>query len=300
MKASSPTVPPPTNGFNRRSFLHSLGLGTGAAMLPGLLTGGATPAHADVTSDIAILNFALNFEYLEAEYYTRGTTGMGLDDFKIPVDGKGTPGAVTIKSNPLVPFTDSNILGYANEIAEDERLHVQFVRNTIISLGGTPVARPSSDYLNSFNLLAVNAGIASSFDPFASQENFLLGGFVFSDVTLTALVGAAGLITLPVVKAGSSGILGVEGYHDGVLRYNLFKLGSYTQGVVQKISELRDTLDGKRDLDQGVVNADGTPNIVPADANSVAFGRSMRKVLNIAYGARGASSGLFFPAGANS
>ena len=272
-------------------------------MLPALLTTGASTASADVTSDIAILNFALNFEYLEAEYYTRGTTGLGIADFGIPTDGVGTPGTVTVKPNPAVPFTNSTIQGYALEIAEDERLHVNFVRNTIIELGGTPIAFPSVDYLNSFNLLAVNAGIVpagGTFDPFLNQANFLLGGFTFSDVTVTALKGAAGKITTPLVKSGAAGILGVEGYHDSILRYNLYRLGNYTQQVSTAISNLRDMLDSNVDKDQPVINPDGTANIVPTDANSIVFGRTMRQVLNIAYGAKNATSGLFFPNGANS
>lgn len=284
------------NNLNRRSFLKTFGAVTGAA----IVAAGVKNAHADVTSDIAILNFSLNLEYLEAEYYTRGTSGVGLEAYEIGVDGKGNPGTVTAKDNPLVNFTDDNIRAYANEIAQDERLHVHFVRNTIVALGGTPVARPAIDYTNAFNAVAVNAGIANSFDPFADQANFLLGGFTFSDTSVTALRGAAGLLTTPLVKSGAAGLLGVEGYHAGILRYNLYKLGVYTQTIAGKISDLRDSLDGHSERDQGVVNADGTSNIVSADANSIAFGRNPRKVLNIVYGKPGASAGGFFPNGVNS
>ena len=36
-----------------------------------------------------------------------------------------------------------------------------------------------------------------------------------------------------------------------------------------------------------------------SDANGIVFGRTPRQILNIAYGAAGASSGGFFPNGVN-
>ena len=46
-------------------------------------------ARAQDTKDIKdedIFQFALNLEYMEAEYYLRGTTGKGIDDFDVGSD----------------------------------------------------------------------------------------------------------------------------------------------------------------------------------------------------------------------
>jgi hypothetical protein len=53
----------------------------------------ASTAVENGPSDSSILNFALNLEYLEAEFYLRGATGRGLPDDM--VGGTGTPGRVS-------------------------------------------------------------------------------------------------------------------------------------------------------------------------------------------------------------
>ena len=282
--------PEKPEGLDRRSLMGRLGLGAAGAAAVGALasagvTGSATPASAQGVTDADILNFALNLEYLEAEYYNRGVRGYGLTAAEI-----GTPGSVTGGSK--VPFQTAAIQQYATEIATDELDHVLFLRS---ALGAAAVPEPTLDLVNSFNTLAMAAGLGSSFDPFASEDNFLLGAYVFEDVGVTAYHGAAPLVQNKQILVYASGILGTEAYHASLIRTVLFQLGFATQ--TQQISALRAALSQAAD-DYGVIQ-NGTSSIILTDSNSQIFSRTPRQVLNIVYGAVNATSGLFFPQGLN-
>ncbi|MBW0105689.1 ferritin-like domain-containing protein [Pseudonocardia sp. KRD291] len=288
------------NPLDRRRFLRAAGMtGVGVAGL-GVLGAGAGTAFAsdeeaaEGPSDAAVLNFALNLEYLEAEFYLRALTGEGLKDNQ--VDGAGTLGEVT--GGYKVKFETDLGKQYAAEIAADENAHVDFLRK---ALGDAKVARPAIDLQDAFTAAATAAGVikqGETFDPFADETSFLLGAFIFEDVGVTAYKGASPLIANKTFLEAAAGILAVEAYHAGLVRTLLLAGGAAE--TVGKISDARDSLDGPDDLDQGIVDSDGNANIVPADPNAIAFSRTPGQVLNIAYlNPAKVTKGGFFPAGVN-
>jgi hypothetical protein len=76
------------------------------------------------TTDADVLNFALNLEYLEAEFYLRAAYGRGLS--ANDVGGRGSLGGVN--GGRRVNFASAAVREYAEEIANDELAHVRFLR----------------------------------------------------------------------------------------------------------------------------------------------------------------------------
>ncbi|MES2755709.1 MAG: ferritin-like domain-containing protein [Pseudomonadota bacterium] len=293
---------------DRRDFFKMAG--TALALGGGLFLTGITDAEAQTApTDFDVLNFALNLEYLEAEFYLYAATGAGLPA-SLRTGAVGTQGAVT--PGRQVTFTDPIVAAYAREIAADEQAHVAFLRSVI-----TPsllVAEPAIDVgfgaSNAFNVVAQAAGISPGvvFDPYASDENFLLAAFIFEDVGVTAYKGASPLITNKTFLEAAAGILAVEAYHAAIVRTTLYGKGVAMPNLrtqADGISNLRDTVDNAADVDQGISPSGVAPtsdisNIVPLDADGLAYSRSVGDVLNIAYATAGqATSGGFFPAGVN-
>ncbi len=285
------------HGIDRRGLLGQVGAGTiGAAALAAVSAGGlvtgSRPAQAQSITDPDIFNFALNLEYLEAEFYLRAIRGTGLDDADTP--GTGTLGAVT--GGTQVPFRSSYVQQYAAKIATDEQAHVRFIRAV---LGSAAVARPAIDLQASFTTLAVAAGLITpgqTFNPFADEVSFLLGSFVFEDVGVTAYGGAASLIKNPDLLSYAASVLAVEAYHSGAIRTILANLGG--SAAVNRIAALRGRLDGVN-YEKPLTIPGNNYNFAPTDDQAQTFRRTPRQVLNIVYGAQNATSGLFFPAGMN-
>ncbi|MFA6124664.1 MAG: ferritin-like domain-containing protein [Sphingomonas sp.] len=312
----------------RRDFLRSASVATlaigGSALLTacsgGTSAGTATPTPTDSTTptpspsstdtlrDQDTFNFLLNLAYLEAQFYSFAVTGAGLPSVLIAKgDGNQTvQGAVT--GGRQVTFTDPLVAQYAREIAADKVAHVAFLRS---ALGAATVAQPAINIDGSasgaFSALAQAAAVVAggaAFDPYASDENFLLAAFLLEDVVVTAYKGAQSTIATALLIDAAAGILATKSYHAGLIRTVLYAKGSVSTPSLltnaDLISNARDGFDGASDLDQGIVGDSVTSNIAPLDSNGLAFGRTAGQVLNVFYLNRNAVvGGGFFPGGLN-
>ena len=318
--------------LSRRSFLAGAGAVAATATVAGCSSGSSTTTPPVTTpppstfTDTDVLNFALNLEYLEAQFYLYAATGKGLatSDTTAPsgYTGSYTEGTVTVGSAAAVPGLTPAQQEILNEIAFEEQAHVKFLRS---ALGSAAVPMPSID-LSFFGPLAVAATITTaatgtgSFNPFSSFDYFLVGAFIFEDVGVTAYSGAAPLISAAGVTAGyltaAAGILAVEAYHAGYVRTSLtgraIAAGSASSypylGAANLVAKLRDTLtvSEKGSVETALVLPTSltTPSaIVAANASdAVGFSRTVDQVLHIVYGSPtvGVAKGGFFPSGVNS
>ena len=292
----------------RRAFIRSVGAGMAGLATAGVAgTVGSGSAAAQAVTDADILTFALNLEYLEAEFYLRAAFGTGL----AAADIGPNPGPVT--GGRQINFSSAINKAYATEIAQEEQKHVQFLRYALAGAGVTPISRPTIDLQSSFTTAARAAGLVSStgtFDAFQNDNTFLLAAYIFEDVGVTAYHGAAPLLVNKTYLGKATGILAVEAYHAGIIRSVLFATGFAQQ--TQQISNLRATLDGTINTpevkDRGV-GTTSAPQIVLARTsangntidvnNAIAFSRTTTEVLNIVYGNTSKTPGLFFPQGLN-
>jgi len=293
----------PAGNSTRRKFLGMAGLMGAGAVLAGCTNVGAVePIKPNY--DAKIGNFALNLEYLEAAFYLAAVgrlselKAIGGNAQIILPDG--------FDGSKSIAFSSSAVAQYADEIATDELNHVKALR---AKLGSAAVDRPIIDIGPAFAAAAnaaAGATLSPSFNPYLNDLFFLHGAFIFEDVGVTAYKGAARLIvdySENGILDSAAGILSVEAYHAGEIRTLLYAqkdvvtpYGVTVEQLVQKISDLRAKVGGGKD--EGLTK-NGKANIVVADSNSVAYGRSPREVLNIVYLGANATKGGFFPNGLN-
>lgn len=252
---------------NRRDFLQKLGFaGSGVAAL--LVAPGSAGAAAAIT-DADIVQFALNLEYLEAEFYTMAVLGKTIDQMGVGIAGSGVAGATT-GGKMVTFFANSTLALTAAEIGVDERAHVTLLRTTLTSLGVQPVAKPA------INLDALGIG-------FGSQEEFLTLARAFEDVGVSAYGGAAPLIQSSAILGYAARILATEAEHVGNIRLHAALYQAHTAAL--------DAVD--------ILPPPSGKQFISVDANGLTAVRTPGQVLSIVYGGPNLSSGAFFPTGVN-
>jgi hypothetical protein len=251
-------------------------------------------AGASTTRDVAALNFALNLECLEAEFYSWAAFGKGLN-----ADQRGNgPASVGGRNASLGDY-----LGIASEIAGEEIKHVELLRG---ALGKMAVPCPAMDIGSAFAAAAdaaFNTTLDPAFDPYAGKLKFLHGALLFEDVGVMAYNGAIDVIEDTKLAKVARSIMAVEAYHAGIVRtglmgynrttvvqpYNL-TVGNATELIGRTLASLLRLRDANLTISSG---------LTPTDGNAMALSATARQVMNVLFLDRNSTMGGFFPEGLN-
>jgi hypothetical protein len=251
---------------NRRAFLKGAGFtGMGlasAAILGSKLTGSEQKVEAASYTDADILNFALNLEYLEAEFYAKATYGATLLELGVLTESEQS--GPTVGGAAVPDFSASPAAYIATALRENEIDHVLYLRS---ALGSAAVPKPA------INLDALGYG-------FSSVNSFLELARQFEDVGISAYLGAAPLISSKTYLAAAGAILATEAQHSGSIRL-LCVMDGVSSPAVDSL-DVPPTSSAPYDLDK----------------NALSIPRTTSQVLNIVY-AGGKASGGFYPNGMN-
>jgi len=188
-------------------------MGSGSSSAEGLSALTLPAWDSRQLSDTDILNFALNLEYLEAEFYTYAVTGQGIEALGIATSGKGTSGPTM--NGKKVKFSDPMMIAIAEELAFDEQQHVKLLRSV---LGKDAIAKPTLD-LNGMGI------------GFGSEAEYLTVGRALEDTGVSAYGGAAPLIKSKEILSAAARILADEAYHMGNVRLLIAQKGIHVKAV---------------------------------------------------------------------
>ncbi|KAK7246242.1 hypothetical protein RIF29_41103 [Crotalaria pallida] len=269
----------------------------------------ASPASNSVGPDVDLVEFPLNLEYLEAEFFLFGSLGHGLDVVDPDMAQGGPPpiGAKLAKLNLLVRDV---ILQFAFQ----EVGHLRAIKNTVRGFP-RPLLNLSSATFAKVMDNAFGRPLHPPFDPYANDINYLLASYVIPYVGLTGYVGANPELQRPVSRKLVAGLLGVESGQDAVIRALLYErraslvhpYGVTVAEFTNRISILRNRLGNTGLKDEGLVvpivqGAEGkvSGNILAGDRDSLSYPRTPHEILRIVYGGGDEHvPGGFFPDGAN-
>ena len=186
-----------TSSDTRGAFLKKAGLGAGmliggsafAGALPAIARGAAIPA-----SDIAILNFALTLEYLEAAFYAEAVANGKLS---------------------------GETLRFANVVAQHEGSHVTFLKKV---LGAKAVAKPKFDFKGT---TADQAKFEATADVLENTGVHAYLGQAGNIKTKAVLAGAASI--LPVEARHAAWIRDIR-FHGGTTSPTTPAPGAFEEG----------------------------------------------------------------------
>ncbi|XP_039037815.1 desiccation-related protein PCC13-62-like [Hibiscus syriacus] len=155
-------------------------------------------------TDLDLLEFPLNLEYLEAEFFLFGALGQGLDKVA-PHLAEGGPSPIGAQKANLDTLTNAIILQFAYQ----EVGHLKVIKKIV---KGFP--RPQLDLSASLFAKVIDKAFGKPlnppFDPYANSINFFIVSYLIPYVGLTGYVGANPKLQSAISKRLVAGLLGVE------------------------------------------------------------------------------------------
>ncbi|KAG9152969.1 hypothetical protein Leryth_023757 [Lithospermum erythrorhizon] len=259
--------------------------------------------------DIDLMQFAVNLEHLECEYFLYGSLGYGLDKVAPELTWGGPPPIGAQKAN--LDFVSRKII---EEFGYQEVGHLRALKTTV---GGFP--RPLLDlsaknFAELFNS-AFGYELDPPFDPYRDSISYMLASYVIPYMGLLGYVGTNPNINGYITKRLLAGLLGVEAGQDAVIRHYLYERATkavhpYNYTVAEftiKISNFRNQLAMCGIRDEGIIvprelGAENRTksNVLSANYNSLSYRRTPREILRVVYSTGNESvPGGFFPKGAS-
>ncbi|MEJ7605499.1 MAG: ferritin-like domain-containing protein [Bryobacteraceae bacterium] len=153
---------------------------------------------------MAILNYALTLELLEATFYTQGLARFSSADFAQATFAQTlrTASGVSTEAPPSGASDTGlaqDVYAFLSLIRNHEQAHVRTLTATIRSLGGTPVTAPRFQF------------------PYNNVDEFVALAQTLENTGVAAYVGAIAQISNPALVTASATIATVEARHAAYL-----------------------------------------------------------------------------------
>jgi Ferritin-like domain len=155
-----------------------------AASAAVVIAGSAFAQDPRVVLDVAVLNYLLRVEYVQAELYREG-----LLDFTTPA-----------RIRQFDVYGGQPTLNQLQALYEQDLSHQEILRSIITRLGGTPLPR-----------------CTVTFARFAAALNMMQTAFAIENIGVSAYLGAVPLLRLPQVQSAVAAIASVEARHSAYI-----------------------------------------------------------------------------------
>jgi hypothetical protein len=137
-----------------------------------------------VVLDVAVLNYLLRVEYVQAELYREGLT-----DF-----------TTAARIRQFDPYGGQATLEQLRSLHEQDLSHQDILRSLITRLGGTPLPR-----------------CTVTFSRFLAAQNMMQTALAIENIGVSAYLGAVPLLRLPQVQGAVAAIASVEARHSAYI-----------------------------------------------------------------------------------